>query len=238
MINRIDASKELRAKQSKLNKGIDIIAQVKAILEEDARTEERIISTLNARDDNQNNDFDIDLLSADRIYHLESIKHICIEYRLRFLDSRYFKNVIPREALSEIKNLEKEHNTELKGFKIVAPSKLFKLQNADDPILFAPIGNGYYYMIHKWGNDLHPLRKWMMKPFKNIVNMLITIFLVSILCTDIIVESRYGSKLSGSEMMIIFLFVFKSFVAIVLYYGFALGKNFSNMVWNSKYFNG
>ena len=76
-----------------------------------------------------------------------------------------------------------------------------------------------------------------MKPFKNVVNMLLTLFILSILSTNLIVEGRYGASLSGGEMMIIFLFVFKSFVAMVLYYGFALGKNFSNVVWNSKYFN-
>ena len=136
-----------------------------------------------------------------------------------------------------IKKLEKEHNIELEGYKIVAPSKLFRLENADDPILFAPIGNDYFYLIHKWGNDLHPLRRLIMKPFKNVVNMLLTLFILSILSTNLIVEGRYGASLSGGEMMIIFLFVFKSFVAMVLYYGFALGKNFSNVVWNSKYFN-
>ncbi|MBT8252520.1 MAG: hypothetical protein KJN68_00995, partial [Bacteroidia bacterium] len=87
------------------------------------------------------------------------------------------------------------------------------------------------------GNDMHPLRKWIMKPFKNIVNMVFTLFIISILSTNLVIEGRYGATLSGSEMMIIFLFVFKSFVAIVLYYGFALGKNFSNVVWDSKYFN-
>ncbi|WP_395062778.1 hypothetical protein [Flavobacterium sp.] len=36
----------------------------------------------------------------------------------------------------------------------MAPSKAFNLKKYDDPLLFAPIGNDYYYLIHKWGNDL------------------------------------------------------------------------------------
>lgn len=237
MIKRINALDELELVQSKLLKGADILEQVRAILDKDSEIENRIIENLNSGNDQSANNLDIDQLESGRIFHLEAIKNTCIEYRLRFLDTRLFKNEIPREAIQEIKALEKAHNTQLKGYKIMAPAKLFKLENADDPVLFVPIGNDYYYMIHKWGNDLHPLRKWIMKPFKNIVNLVFTLFIISILSTNLLIETRYGSRLSGGEMMIVFLFVFKSFVAIVLYYGIALGKNFSNVIWDSKYFN-
>ena len=42
----------------------------------------------------------------------------------------------------------------------MAPSKLFELENYDDPLLFASLGDGYYYLIHKWGNDLSFLEKY------------------------------------------------------------------------------
>mgnify|MGYP006897565197 CR=1 FL=1 len=32
-------------------------------------------------------------------------------------------------------------------------------------------------------------------------------------------------------------FIFKAIAAVVLYYGFAAGKNFNTAIWNSKYFN-
>ena len=38
----------------------------------------------------------------------------------------------------------------------MAPSALFRLEKTDDPLLFVPLGNNYYYLVHKWGNDLHP----------------------------------------------------------------------------------
>lgn len=237
MFKPVNALKELRSVQAKLTKEPDILAQVKAIFEKEDAKEERIIQTLGSNSNKNSNRFDLDLLETDRIFHIEAIKSICIEYRLRFLDTRLFKNKIPQEAINEIKNLERAHNTELEGFKIMAPSKLFKLENADDPVLFVPIGNDYYYMIHKWGNDLHPLRKWIMKPFKNVVNLVFTLFILSILFTNAIVDGKYGGKLSGGEMMITFLFVFKSVVGICLYYGIALGKNFNNVIWDSKYFN-
>ena len=116
------------------------------------------------------NKFTFDLLDTDKIYHIDQIKEICIDYRLRFLDSKFFKGEIPQEGISRIKALEKAHNIEIKGFKIIAPSKLFRLEDKDDPLLFAPIGNQYFYLIHRWGNDLHPLRKaFLFQTFKNII---------------------------------------------------------------------
>ena len=43
--------------------------------------------------------------------------------------------------------------------KMMAPSKLFELENYDDPLMFVNLGNNYYYLIHKWGNDMSFFRK-------------------------------------------------------------------------------
>ena len=40
-------------------------------------------------------------------------------------------------------------------------SKLFRLKNTDDPLLFVPLGNSYFYLVHKWGNDLHPFENYL-----------------------------------------------------------------------------
>jgi len=183
------------------------------------------------------NNFNLDLLDSSKIYHIEEIKQICIDYRLRFLDSKYFKGDIPTEALSKIKSLENEHNIEVKGFKIIAPSKLFKLKDKDDPLLFAPIGNGYHYLIHQWGNDLHPFRKILMWPFKNIVNLSILVLVLSFLVTLMVPEGLFSKSSSNAQFWILFFFMFKCIASIVIFYGFALGKNFSPAIWNSKYFN-
>ena len=183
------------------------------------------------------NSFNIDLLDASRIYHIDEIKHVCIDYRLRFLDSKYFKGIIPTEAVSKIKSLEREHNLEIKGFKIIAPSKLFKLEDKDDPLLFAPIGNGYHYLIHQWGNDLHPLRKLLMWPFKSIINLAVLVLLMSYGVTSMVPEGLFSKSNSSAEFWIIYFFMFKCIASVVIFYGFALGKNFNHAIWNSKYFN-
>ena len=183
------------------------------------------------------NQFDFEQLKTKRIFHRDTIKKICIDYRLRFLDLDYFKGDIPVEAIESIQALEQAHNTELQNMKIVAPSKLFKLKNADDPLLFVPIGNQYYYLIHKWGNDLHPLRQLLMWPFKNIITSILSILLLSLVLTSFMPLTLFRAEPNWSDFILIFMFMFKSIAAIVIYYAFAAGKNFSRAIWDSTYYN-
>lgn len=214
---------------------VDILAQVRQLLEADQQWDDRIDTALKTLKFPGENQFDFDQLERDRIFHEDSIKKICIDYRLRFLSSHYFKGTIPREAYSQIKNLERDHSTELSGFKIIAPSKMFVLHKTDDPLLFAPMGNGYYYLIHKWGNDLHPLRKLMVWPFKNFENLVFTVLLSSVLATMAVPDGLFSKHQDFSQDLMVFFFIFKSIAAVVIFYGFALGKNFSTAIWNSKF---
>ena len=183
------------------------------------------------------NVFDTNLIEIKRVYHIIQIKKLCIDFRLRFLDASLYKGTFPIEAVTAIKELETTHKTELNHLKMVAPAKLFKLENADDPLLFAPMGNGYYYMIHQWGNDLHPFRKWLMWPLKNVINMSLTTLVVSFLLTFFVPINLFTPNPTNADFFLIFFFIFKSIAAIVIYYTFARGKNVSKAIWNSKYYN-
>ena len=226
--------KQLRAKKTNEN---TVLNEVKTILKADDKKDAIIRHTLTKNSNTNNNDFCFDLLESDHIYHISQIKKICIDYRLRFLNTSLFKGQLPYEAISKIKQLEKDHNTELKGFKIIAPAKLFKLEHYDDPLLFAPIGNGYYYLIHKWGNDLSPFRRALMWPLRDFENFVFCMFILSMLLTAAIPEGIFSNKTTAANAGIVFLFVFKSVVASVMYYGYLSGKNFSAAIWDSKYYN-
>lgn len=239
LLKRTDIEEKLQQARNKTVSPEALLTQVAAILEADDRHEENIRRGLSHGSPESGNNFDFHLLEGGKIYHIDHIKKICIDYRLRFLDSCYFKGSYPREAVSAIKKLEKYHQITLQGFKIAAPSKLFKLENADDPLLFAPIGNGYYYLIHKWGNDLHPLRKWLMLPFRNFLNLVLLVAAISWLFTGLMpidIFSGKGEK-NPAYFWLLYLFMFKMIAAIVLFYGVALGKDFNHAIWNSKYFN-
>ena len=214
-----------------------VLAEIKEFLEKDLAKDQDIEKRLENSKGSDSNAFVFDLLETDKIFHINTIKDICITYRLRFLDSKYFKGKIPQEAYTKIKDIEKAHDITLQGFKIMAPSKLFKLEDKDDPLLFAPIGNGYYYLIHKWGNDLHPLRKMLVWPFKGFNNLMFTTIVVSLLATFLVPSGLFSKQSSTTEFWMIFFFMFKWIAAVVLYFGFAKGKNFNPAIWNSKYFN-
>ena len=97
------------------------------------------------------------------------------------------------------------------------------------------MGNGYFYLIHKWGNDLHPLRKWLMWPSKNFENTVFTVFLMSVLVTLLVPDGLFTKNQTVSQGIMVFFFMFKSIAAVVIFYAFALGKNFNTAIWNSKY---
>ncbi|PWH10331.1 hypothetical protein DEJ39_07190 [Bacteroidetes bacterium SCGC AAA795-G10] len=181
------------------------------------------------------NNFDLNKLSKSRIYHIDHIKKVSIDYRLRFLDIKYFKNKLPIEALKQIKKLEKKHKTKLSEFKIMAPSVLFRLEKKDDPLLFVPLGNEYYYLIYKWGNDLHPFRKALMWPFKNIWNLLLAVLALSWVFTELTPLSLFTKNQNDSSYWMLLFFMFKAIASIVLYFGFALGKNFNPAIWDNRY---
>ncbi len=178
-----------------------------------------------------------ELFNQADVFSLDDIKSLCIDYRLRFLEYNYYKNSIPVEAIEKIKKLEETYNIKFKEFKIVAPAKVFRLKNADDPLLFAGLDNNYFLLIHKWGNDLHPLRKIFVWPYKSLENTLSTIVLLSILLTFLVPDGLFSKEQSVSQTFIVFLFMLKWVAGIVLFYGVARGKNFNENVWNSTYFN-
>jgi hypothetical protein len=234
---KINIEQKLLANQRVTFNQVQIMEQVKNILEKDQNIRTEIDLRIKSSSYKHTNLFDIDLLDSDKIFHINSIKSICVDYRLRFLDSFLFKNTIPEEAVTKIKYLENIHNTKFDGFRIMAPAKLFKLEKADDPLLFIPIGNDYYYLAHKWGNDLNPFRKFMMLQFKSMSNIIFTILLVSVITTLVLPISKFGPENVNVVKFISFLFVFKSYCAIVLYYSFWKGKSFSSQIWDSKYSN-
>ena len=183
-------------------------------------------------------DFNYEKLKSNKIYHISDIKKTCIDYRLRFLNFKYFKGDIPGHAKTKVKNFKNDHRQNILDLKIMAPSKLFKLKNADDPLLFTSLGNDYFYLIDKWGNDLSYFRKISMWPFKSLTNILIFVSIISVFLTMLIPKGIFVYDSSPkSEFFITYLFMLKSVIAIVIFFGFSLGKNFNTAIWNRKYFN-
>ncbi len=230
ILQRKNLVNELLAKRKKSIKETDLLYSVKAILVLDEAARQEIKQRIAEGEECSGNALIFDYLEADRIFHVDQIKKVCVDYRLRFLNSNRFKGQVPEEAVSKIKALEKQHATKLGGFKIAAPSKLFRLDNYDDPLLFAPIGNGYYYLIHKWGNDMSAWRKFFVRPFRDFGSFLVFLIAVSLALTFLVSEGSLGKANISVVRLVSFLFIFKSVCGIALYYCFWKGKNFNTAI--------
>lgn len=107
----------------------------------------------------------------DRIFHRSQIKSICDKYHLKFLSPRYYQGTVDGELANRITNFETAYGVRCgsSNTKIVAPASSFKLQERPkDPLFFYSLGDGYYYLIHKWGNDLNIFRR-MIPLFTNVL---------------------------------------------------------------------
>ncbi|NEN25582.1 hypothetical protein G3O08_18985 [Cryomorpha ignava] len=179
-------------------------------------------------------------LDSDKIFDISAIKRLCIKYRLRFLPTKYFKANFPIEAMRAIKDTEQEHHTEIKNFMIIAPSALFKLEDANkDPLLFVPLENNKFYLIHQWGNDLSWYRRFMAWPLKSFSKLVSSIVFLSILTASLIPGFVISSSVNyfsfGRLLFAIWLML--SISAIVSFLWFTLNQKFSKDAWNSHTFN-
>ena len=228
-MKKVNLFEELINERSKQITSEELRTAIKSIWSND----DQIKKSLNKKNDNKHNDLKFDKMKTRNIFHKDTIKKICVRYRLRFLDSNLFKGEYPKNITKIIGKIERKHNTTLSNFMIMAPSKLFKIKSPDDPILFVPIGNDYYYLIHKWGEEFNYLRKLMVLPFKNIDNLTIFSVLVSVLFA--LLGKLFMPSLTFSEVFILFLFLVKGFIFIFFYMFFLTRRNFSESIWNSKY---
>jgi len=232
-MQKLNIHQELLKERAKNTDSNQLSEVLKKIWVESDLKSTNIKETLNSKNDNSYNSLDFDKMDSNKIFHEKTIEKICVDYRLRFLDTNYFKGEYPDDLNRIVLNIENKHNTILKNFKIIAPSKLFKLRSPDDPLLFVPIGNGYYYLIHKWGNEMKKLRKLLVLPFKNLNNLLIFSIIFSALFTA--GGKMIFNTMTDAEVFTLFLFAVKSFVFIFFYLFFLVGKNFNQTIWNSRF---
>lgn len=179
---------------------------------------------------------EIDRPDLDRVFHASTIKAMCVKYRLRFLDAGLFKGDLPAQAILGVRELERRASGPLMSFKIMAPAARFKLCDSEvDPLLFIPVGNDNYYLVHKWGNDLswtREIRGWSVRtPIHLGATVLVLAALIAMLFP--------GEALAQWGVHRLFLFVWTSMVltSFTVFGWFAFFGQFSSQAWNSRFFN-
>jgi hypothetical protein len=238
----VNLERQLQVQRTKLraDSSEEILQAFKQVLANDNQLDQTILANIFGSDGSVDQ-LDITQLDPTRIYGVAEIKKICVDYRLRFLDAKYFKGEIPHEAISKVKALQKDQDVELKGFKMIAPAPMFRLVEKDkDPLLFINLGNGLYYLVHKWGNDLNRFRKVMVYPFRRFESLFTTIIAFAFLIAAAVPsEVMMGPKDTTSMhiRVIFFFYLFLAFSGLTALYGFSRMKNFSVALWKSKYFD-
>ncbi len=195
-------------------------------------------------------------LGNNRIFTINEIQDIAVSYGLKFLPTTYYKGSIPSDTAFKIKesnNIISENK--LSKFKvpgyiprnqdhlhseyyILAPNESFQLQERPkDPLLFRNLGEGQYYLIHKWGNDLNVTNYIKNIPFKNSVLTGLTMLVILFsLCIKLLTYSLHLPKeqegTGGLLFLLSILAMFASFFASV-YVMKELKEN--KTIWNSPY---
>ena len=95
MIARTNVEERLKKRRARQITEANLLAEIKNIFDREEEKDQAILSRLQGESQADYNAFDLDLLDTDRIFHLDHIKAICIDYRLRFLDSKLFKSALP-----------------------------------------------------------------------------------------------------------------------------------------------
>lgn len=176
-----------------------------------------------------------------RVFKLEEIRNLCIKFRLRFLDTVHFKSDYPYAAISEIHSFEKKYSLKIKEFYIAAPERSFNLENINkDPLLFAGLGNGEYFLLHQWGNELAWHKRITLWPLRSFKNCFISLWIIAALFSLVLPSSIIQISSLEGEIYLRLCLTIHVFIAILgftIWAGFSFDKTVSNKNWNSKYYN-
>ncbi len=261
---KVSIEKELEKKVQSEKNVIDPIKEVKLLMESNDIEKSRILRGLS--NDSQFNrieklmgkQMDLEKLENTydgRVYTIEQIKDLCIDYNLRFLPSKYFTGSFDVEVAGKILEFSKKTNTSIDDFTlrnnffIMAPQEMFALKDEKhitkkelDPAIFYKIDGEHYRLIHKWGNDFtifrllmgYRFRSWWHHQWFNTVMVLPIFVLITIML--------FGSKNMFDYPISLTLFTLTlSFLFSYFRWGFGkhdegdeIGGFFNRKNWNSE----
>jgi hypothetical protein len=219
-----------------------LVDEAQRILEQSLQSDEKILERLHSTFTEKELNIQLDAEDRKRVFSITDIRKISIRYRLRFLDSSFFKAEFPYQAVEEIKLFERKYGLQIKNFKIMAPDHAFDLENINkDPLLFAQLTDDSYYLLHKWGHDLVWYKKYLYFPLQNPIIFFSTL----LICCGLValsIPSAWMNVIMNFEGEVylriwLTLHLFIMFTGMCIWAGLAFDKNFSCNTWDSKYYN-
>lgn len=181
------------------------------------------------------------VLDAKRIFSINEIRKVSIDYHLRFLDSKNYAAEIPYNVHLKCSAFELRTGKPV-VFKILTEAHNFKAKYPNTQhLIFADLGNNEFYFIMKWGNPFSTYRKITSYPFKSfeavLVSVLISALLIAMITPSslIITHGKAEDYFSMARAAFYFYCVI-FFAAVYTYYIVALRKNLNTTEWDSSSF--
>jgi hypothetical protein len=175
----IDKELEKASQKHKEKFNVDPINEVKLLLAGDSNEDARILrglsnnSQFNRIEKVRGEQLELENLENEyegKVYTIDQIEKLCVDYRLRFLQSRLYTGSYDVEVAAKIKDFAKSTNSPIddytlgRRFFMMAPQEMFSLRDVKyiskaelrrqaDPAIFYQIDEKHYRLIHKWGAD-------------------------------------------------------------------------------------
>lgn len=175
----IDKELEKASQEDKQKFNVDPINEVKLLLAGESSEDARILrglsnnSQFNRIEKVRGEQIELENLENEyegKVYKIEQIEKLCVDYRLRFLQSKYYTGSYDVEVATKIKEFAKSTQSPIdeytlgRRFFMMAPQEMFELRDEKyiskaelrrqaDPAIFYQIDEKHFRLIHKWGDD-------------------------------------------------------------------------------------
>ncbi len=176
--------------------------------------------------------------NSSAIFVKREIEKMCIENRLRFLDSKELINEIPYEAILKIKEINQGQGKDLKHFKIISTREFILGRNKEDnAALFAQTVYGNYLLIHQWGNGFSTTRKAVYFPVRSFEKLFLSVLFLSLIITFILptslITTDYRADYFSMYRMACFFHVTIFVTSFTVFGLFSFHSDLSNRNWDS-----
>jgi len=175
---------------------------------------------------------------SSSIFVKREIEKMCIENRLRFLDSKELVSEIPYEAILKIKEINASQGKELKHFKIISTREfILGRNNEDNAALFAQTVYGNYLLIHQWGKGFSNTRKVVYFPVRSFEKLFLSVLFLSLIITFILptnlITTDYRADYFSMYRIACFFHVTIFVTSFTVFGLFSFHSDLSNRNWDS-----
>lgn len=168
--------------------------------------------------------------NPEKVYHISQIESLCKKYRLRFLPIHRYKGSVDSLLAKKVSNFEVAYEDICtdENCMIAAPKSSFHLEaRPKDPLFFYKINSEYFYLIHKWGNDLSVFRQIKVNKILSTTLFVFGVYVLYKFITGTLLYEKYDGFLVPDIFICILITGVWALIVVTLYIAF-------DDNWNSK----